>query len=136
MGVSMGKTGRSGLSDINITPMIDVLLVLLVIFIVAQQILVKTIDVQLPRAATGDRPPPPQPAIVLEIEPGGVYRVNTRPLSRAELAPFLTRTYAGRSEKVLFVKANGRVRYGDVVGAMDIARGAGVKVIGALVQQS
>ncbi len=135
MGVSMGKTGRSGLSDINITPMIDVLLVLLVIFMVAQQILLKSIDVQLPRPAAADRAPPP-PSIVMEIEPRGVYRVNMRPLSKAELGPFLTRTYAGRAEKVLFVKASGRVQYRAVVSAMDIARGAGVKVIGAVLQQS
>ncbi len=136
MGVSMGKTGRSGMSEINITPMIDVLLVLLVIFMVAQQILLKSIDFQLPKDASAKRAAPPQPPIVMEIEPGGIYRVNTRPLSKAELGPFLTRTYAGRPDKVIFVQANGRVRYGDVVGAMDVARGAGVKVIGAVVPQS
>ncbi len=131
MGVSMGKTGRSEVSDINITPMIDVLLVLLVIFMIAQQVLMKAIDIQLPK----DTPPNQQVQqdpdnIILEIDPGGVYRVNTRPLSRAQLAPFLTQIYTGRPKKVIFVKADGQVKYQNVIEAIDLARGAGVKVIG------
>lgn len=133
MGVSMGKTGRSEVSDINITPMIDVLLVLLVIFMIAQQVLMKAIDIQLPKDTPNNAPPPPSDEnIVLEIEPGGVYKVNTRPMTKAQLGPFLTQTYTGRPKKVIFVKADGRVKYQDVIGAIDVARGAGVKVIGAV----
>ena len=132
MGISMGKTGRSEVSDINITPMIDVLLVLLVIFMLAQQVLMKTVDIQLPK----DLPPNQQAQqdpdnIILEIEPG-VYKVNTKPVTREQLGPFLTQTYTGRPKKVIFVKADGRVTYQTVIEAMDIARGAGVKVIGAV----
>jgi len=134
MGVSLGKTGRSTLSRINITPMIDVLLVLLVIFMVAQQILVKALDVQLPRDAKADQPNPD--VIVLEIEPGGVLRVNAHPVQRAGLGPLLTRLYAGRADKVLFVQASGKVKYREVIGALDAARGAGVKVIGAVLPRS
>ena len=134
MGVSMRKTGRSGISDINITPMIDVLLVLLVIFIIMQEFLLKTVDIQLPQEAR-QAPASPPSVIVLEIEPGGVYRVNRRPMSKAELGTFLTRTYTGRPDKVIFVKASGQVRYRDVIGAIDLARGAGVKAIGAVLQQ-
>ncbi len=134
MGVSLGKTGRSAVSDINITPMIDVLLVLLVIFMIAQNILLKSLDIQLPKDAANG-PANRQPAIVMEIEPGGVYRVNRHPLSRSELAPYLTRIYTGRSEKVIFVRASGQVKYGDVIGALDVARGAGVKVVGAMLPQ-
>ncbi len=135
MGVSVRNTGRSAISDINITPMIDVLLVLLVIFIIAQEFLMKTLDIQLPQEA---RQPTTSPAavIVMEIEPGGVYRVNQRPMDKAELGPFLARTYTGRPDKVIFVKASGLVRYRDVIGAIDVARGAGVKVIGAVLPQS
>ncbi len=130
MGVSMGKTGRSEVSDINITPMIDVLLVLLVIFIIAQQVMMKSIDIQLPK----DLPPNQQAQqdpdnIILEIDPGS-YKVNTKPLTREQLAPFLTQIYTGRPKKVIFVKADGQVTYQTVIDAMDIARGAGVKVIG------
>jgi len=132
MGISMGKTGRSEVSDINITPMIDVLLVLLVIFMLAQQVLMKTVDIQLPK----DLPPNQQAQqdpdnIILEIDPGS-YKVNTKPVTKDQLLPFLTQTYTGRPKKVIFVKADGRVTYQTVIEAMDIARGAGVKVIGAV----
>ncbi len=131
MGISMGKTGRSELSEINITPMIDVLLVLLVIFMIAQQVLMKSIDIQLPK----DIPPEQQKNldqdnIVLEMDPGDVFRVNTKPVPRPQLASYLTQIYTGRPKKVIFVKADGAVKYQDVIGAIDIARGAGVKVIG------
>ncbi len=131
MGVSMGKTGRSEVSDINITPMIDVLLVLLVIFMIAQQVLMKSIDIQLPKDPDPNVQQTPDPdVIIMEIEPGGVYKVNTRPMNVQQLGPFLQQTYTGRPKKVIFVKANGAVKYQDVIGAIDIARGAGVKVIG------
>lgn len=137
MGVSMGKTGRSELSEINITPMIDVLLVLLVIFMIAQQVMMKSIDIQLPKDPDPNQQSNPDPdVIIMEIEPGGVYKVNTRPMNKAQLAPFLQQTYTGRPKKVIFVKANGAVKYQDVIGAIDIARGAGVKVIGQVLPTS
>ena len=131
MGVSMGKTGRSEVSDINITPMIDVLLVLLVIFMLAQQVLMKSVDIQLPKDEKTPPTNPDQDNIILEIDPG-VYKVNTKPMTKEQLGPFLTQIYTGRPKKVIFVKADGRVKYQDVIGAMDLARGAGVKVIGAV----
>ncbi len=129
MGVSMGKTGRSEVSDINITPMIDVLLVLLVIFMIAQQVLMKSIDIQLPKDQQNPPAQQDQDNIILEIDPGG-YKVNTKPVTREQLGPFLTQIYTGRPKKVIFVKADGRVKYQTVIEAMDLARGAGVKVIG------
>lgn len=137
MGVSMGKTGRSELSEINITPMIDVLLVLLVIFMIAQQVMMKSIDIQLPKDPDPNEQSNPDPdVIIMEIEPGGVYKVNTRPMNKAQLGPFLQQTYTGRPKKVIFVKANGAVKYQDVIGAIDLARGAGVKVIGQVLPTS
>ncbi len=133
MGGSMGKTGRSEVSDINITPMIDVLLVLLVIFMIAQQVMMKSIDIQLPKdPEPGQQVNADPDVIIMEIEPGGVYKVNTRPMTKAQLGPFLQQIYTGRPKKVIFVKASGQVTYGDVIGAIDAARGAGVKVIGAV----
>ena len=133
MGVSMGKTGRSEVSDINITPMIDVLLVLLVIFMLAQQVLMKAVDIQLPKDAEANQPQNQDPDnIIMEIEPGGVFRVNTRPLTKAQLPSFLTQTYTGRPKKVIFVKADGRVKYQDVIWAIDMARGAGWERVGLM----
>jgi biopolymer transport protein ExbD/biopolymer transport protein TolR len=75
----MGSSGRTELSDINVTPMIDVLLVLLVIFMIVQPMLQKSIDVQLPKE---ERPPRADriPRIVLEIAANGTMNINTQPV--------------------------------------------------------
>jgi len=132
MGISMGKTGKGDISDPNMTPMIDVLLVLIVIFIIAQPMMQKTMDIQLPKEDKQDTPQPPSTNIVLTIEPNGVYKINTLQVSQAQLQQKLTEIYANRPQKVIFVKAGPDIIYQDVIGAMDAARGAGVKVIGAV----
>ncbi len=132
MGVSMGKTGQSDVSEINMTPMIDVLLVLIVIFMIAQPMMQKTMDIQLPKEEKDAEPNPQVTNIVLQIEQGGVYKINTLQVTRAQLQSKLNEIYRNRPQKVIFVKAAPDVIYQDVIGAMDAARGAGVKVIGAV----
>ncbi|HUP88995.1 MAG TPA: biopolymer transporter ExbD [Longimicrobiales bacterium] len=132
MAISMGKTGRNDISEPNITPMIDVLLVLLVIFIIAQPLLQKTMDVQLPKEDKNPQQAPPTAQIILQIEPGGVYKINTVQIPKQQLAAKLQQIYANRPQKIIFVKGDANVVYQDVIDAMDMARGAGVKVIGAV----
>ena len=69
--------------------------------------------------------------IVLEVLPGPTFQVNKKPVDKAGLGQYLKETYAPRPEKILFIKGDPDVTYQDVIFAMDVARGAGVLVIGA-----
>jgi biopolymer transport protein ExbD len=128
-GMSMGAQGLK--NEPNVVPMIDILLVLLIIFMVIQPLLRKAIDLQLPDPnieAPKDQKNPDQ--IVLEVLPGGQFAVNKQPYTKDQLAAGLKAIYDPRPEKIMFVKGDGTVKYQDVIWAMDVARGAGVRVIG------
>ncbi len=130
MAMSAGSSG--GLTnDINVTPMIDVLLVLLIIFMAALPTMRKTVDVQLPDPTPTLVPASPQSnQIVLEVNADGTYAINSEKVTDDRLGPRLKEIYENRPEKIIFVKGDPTVKYEKVVHAMDVSRGAGVKVIG------
>jgi biopolymer transport protein TolR len=131
MALSTASGGTNLSNEMNVTPMIDVLLVLLIIFMMVIPMSRKAIDLQLPDPNPADTPPGPQPSqIVLEVLPGNVFKINTEPVPPARLAARLKEIYDPRPEKIIFVKGDEKVKYSEVIHAMDLARGAGVKVIG------
>ena len=136
--MSMSTGGGGGLTnEPNVTPMIDVLLVLLIIFMLVVPMSRKAIDLQLPDPndqQVSASPPPDQ--IVLEVFPGERFAVNKEPLTKATLANRLKEIYTGRPEKIIFVKGDPKVKYSEVIYAMDVARGAGVRVIGVSPKES
>jgi biopolymer transport protein TolR len=129
--MAMGIGGRRGaINEINMTPMIDVLLVLLIIFMVVQQGLQRGLPVQVPPPDDGLSAPTSPESLVLEVEPGGRYLLNRQPVPAGRLEETLARVFAERQRKVLFVKGGESLPYGDVVGAVDASRAAGLQVVG------
>jgi biopolymer transport protein TolR len=124
--------GEGGLTnEINVTPMIDVLLVLLIIFMVIVPMARKAIDVQLPDPTPQAVPPSPENNnIVLEVLPGDKYKINSEEATKANLQKRLAEIYGPRPDKVIFIKGDSTAKYQEIIFAMDAARGAGVKVIG------
>src|SRR5713101_304714 len=130
--MAMGSTGSGeGLSsDINVTPLIDVLLVLLIIFMITQPLSRKAFDVQVPPEQRTQQKTPQSSQIVLELKGDGSYAINGQPYAAAQLEQAFHQIYDPRPAKLLFIKAAPNRKYGEVMQAMDIAHGAGVQVIG------
>ena len=131
MAMSGGNPSSGLTNEINVTPMIDVLLVLLIIFMLVVPMSRKAIDLQLPDPTEQQSSAAPPPQIVLEVLPGEKYLVNKEAIPKERLGARLKEIYDPRPEKIIFVKGAPKgVKYSDVIYAMDVARGAGVKVIG------
>ena len=137
--MAMGSGGSgSGLSaDINVTPMIDVLLVLLIIFMITLPLSRRTFDAQVPpeqkqqprqRQQSSDQ-------IVLELKADGAYAINTQVVPFEQLDAKFHELYDQRPAKLLFIKAAPNRKYGEIIRAMDVAKGAGVQVIGFTPQE-
>jgi biopolymer transport protein ExbD len=112
----------------NVTPFLDVLLVLLILFMFLCLNQQRAIMAQLPDPSV--RGTDAAPAIVLEVKPNATYTINTEPVAGPQLAARLRAIYAGRPTKTIIVRGGPGVRYQDVVTAVDIAKGAGVIAIG------
>ena len=131
MGMSVGGEGGGLTNEPNVVPMIDILLVLLIIFMLMQPLMRKAMDIQLPDPQPAQVPPSQAPnQIVLEVGPNDYYAVNTEVVPVEQLPQKLKGIYEGRPDKVLFIKGDPKVRYQNVIHAMDVARGAGVLVLG------
>jgi biopolymer transport protein TolR len=128
--MAMTSGSRGGPSwQINMTPMIDVLLVLLIIFMVIQPTLQKGIEVQIPPVEEQTEQAAPD-QITLEIRRGPAYLINGADVPGNELRAQIRSIFADRERKVLFVNGAEDIVYGDVVNAVDAARGAGIEVVG------
>jgi len=133
MGMGVGGSKGGPASEINMTPMIDVLLVLLIIFMVVQQGLQRGVSVQIPPPPDENEVAQQQPdneQIVLEVKPGSEFAINRQPVSNAQLETRLREVFAGRPRKVIFVKGEEDLSYREVIRAIDAARAADITIVG------
>ncbi|TFG52609.1 MAG: biopolymer transporter ExbD [Gemmatimonadales bacterium] len=129
MAMSTGGAAGAMTSEPNVVPMIDILLVLLIIFMISQPLSRMALDVQVPPPQTSQASGPSN-QIVLEVRDDGSYAINSQPVPKDQLDTQIHAIYDTRPVKLMFVKAGHSRRYQEVIEAMDIARGAGVQVIG------
>jgi biopolymer transport protein TolR len=135
MSMAVGTKGGPK-SDINITPYIDILLVLLIIFMVITPVRQMDLDVKVPQ------PPPPDQTnlpvdpsvIVISVGDAAQIAVNQEPVDISALGPKLQEIYSARANKNMFISASPKLPYGDVVKVIDIAKGAGVGDIGLIIE--
>jgi biopolymer transport protein TolR len=131
MSMNVGnKKGPRG--EINVTPLIDVVLVLLIIFMVLTPSTLKHLTPTVPRKADDSTPQPPGDTITVEYSAKRELSLNGEAVAPEELANKLKERLSNESQKVVFFKAEDDAPYGEVIHLMDLARGAGAQTLAVI----
>jgi biopolymer transport protein ExbD len=136
MGMGGGGGTNTAVSEINVTPLIDVLLVLLIIFMVIVPVTPKGLDTLVPQPPKDKNSQPDPHTIVVSITGGNGspvgYLINTDPTNKSELENKLQAIYAVRQDKIMFVKGDPNLNYGAVADVINMGTAAGVTNIGII----
>ena len=130
----VGGAPGSYKSDINITPLVDVVLVLLIIFIVITPLLQMGYDVKVPPKATVESPPPSLDQLIVSVTAQNRIYLNKEPLEKQSLALRLSEILKNRRDKTVFFSGDDAAAYGEVASVMDIVRTAGANNIGIVLE--
>ncbi|ODT77523.1 MAG: protein TolR [Pelagibacterium sp. SCN 64-44] len=144
MGVSAGGAGGGGrrrrrksravMSEINVTPMVDVMLVLLIIFMVAAPMMTAGVPIDLPKTAANEMPSQTQP-ITVAVTPEGTIYVDQTPVGEADLISTVTAMAVNGTEDRIFLRGDTTANYGTVMRVMGILSAAGFNKIGLITER-
>ncbi|MEJ2079988.1 MAG: biopolymer transporter ExbD [Acidobacteriota bacterium] len=132
-------SGKGSMSDINITPYIDILLVLLIIFMVIQPTMQYDLRARVPEKMPEDIPQDviiKSDAIVVTVASNGALSINQEPVTLDRLGARLFEIYSARANKNMFIQADTDLPFGDVIRVIDIAKGAGVGDVGLMNEEA
>ena len=132
MGMNVGENHGGALAEMNVVPLIDILLVLIIIFMVITPVTPKGMEALVPQPSKEQSPEVNAKTVVVQVFENNQLKINNEDTTWAGLGPRMDQIFKERAEKVAFIKGEKEVLFMDVARAIDIMRGAGIDKIGLI----
>src|SRR5579859_2958352 len=132
MGMQVGESKGGAMAEMNVVPLIDILLVLLIIFMVITPLTPKGLDTLVPQPNPNQEQELENKTVVVQVLTNGKVKINNEDSTWDNLGPRIEQIFKDRAEKIAFVKGDSDVLFGDVARAIDIMRGSGIDKVGLI----